>query len=280
LEYWWYVAAGLFGAVIGSFLNVVIYRLPLRQSLVFPPSHCFSCGHRLETLDLFPVLSYLLLRGRCRHCGRRFSPRYALVELVTAGLALGAVHSYGLTLYAAVVFVACCALLVAFFIDFDHMIIPDEVPLLLIALGLAVDVSRLWQEGAAAALQWQESLGSLDYSVHLPSSVVGAAVGAGVFLVIGWLSEKIFRKPALGMGDVKLAGGLGALLGPGYGFLSFFLWAVLVGAAVAFPLLLLRHFGKGDTKIIPFGPMMALAGIGMLLWPGLLGPLLLRFYVT
>ena len=120
-----------------SFLNVVIYRLPQRQSLVFPPPHCFTCGERLGLLDLFPVLSYLWLRGRCRHCGRRFSPRYALVEAATAALAL-AVRLLATALSPStpsLVFVACCACSSAFFVDMDHMIIPDEVPLLLVMLG-------------------------------------------------------------------------------------------------------------------------------------------------
>jgi len=112
-----WIAVIAVGAVVGSFLNVVIYRLPQRQSLIFPASHCFSCGHRLTLPDLVPVLSYLVLRGRCRHCGRRFSPRYALVEAFTAGLAGLAAWNFGLNVYAGIVFVACAALVVALFVD-------------------------------------------------------------------------------------------------------------------------------------------------------------------
>lgn len=270
------VMVAAIGAVIGSFLNVVIYRLPQRQSLVWPGSHCFSCGERLTPLDLIPVLSYLALRGRCRHCGKAFSPRYALVEAATATLAVLAVNNYGLGLPALVVFAACAALVVAFFVDLDHMIIPDEVPLLLLGLGVAQNIyygvtghSGLW-------VAFAESVGVHDYTVRLPVSVVGALVGGGLFLVIGWTFERLLRRPALGLGDVKLAAGMGALLGPGLQFLCFFLLAVVTGALVSVLLMALRL--RRREQAIPFGPMLALAAIAMLLWPDVLTPWMLHFY--
>lgn len=275
-EWWLWVLVGALGAVIGSFLNVVIYRLPQRQSLVLPPSHCFSCGEQLGLIDLIPVLSYLLLRGRCRHCGHRFSPRYALVEATTAGLALAAVYLNGPTPVAAGLFLACCALLVAIFVDIDHMIIPDQVPLLLVGLGLVFDAYRLITQGREAAIAYSQNLGGTDYVVYLPVSVVGALLGGGVFLVIGWGFERVMGRPSLGMGDVKLAAGVGALLGPGYPFLAFFLLAMVSGAVISVGLILLRL--RRRDQYIPFGPMLAAAAIAMLLWPDVLTPWVLHFY--
>jgi leader peptidase (prepilin peptidase)/N-methyltransferase len=275
-EWWLWVLVGAIGATIGSFLNVVIYRLPQRQSLVFPPSHCFSCGEQLGFVDLIPVVSYLVLRGRCRHCGHRFSPRYALVEAAAAGLALAAAYLYGPTAYAAGIFVCCCALLVAIFVDLDHMIIPDQVPLLLVGLGLAFDVYRLVVHGREAAIAYAQHLGGNDYVAYLPVSVVGALLGGGVFLVIGWVFERIMGRPSLGMGDVKLAAGVGALLGPGYPFLAFFLLAMVSGAVISVGLILLRL--RRRDQYIPFGPMLAAAAIAMLLWPEALTPWVLHFY--
>jgi leader peptidase (prepilin peptidase)/N-methyltransferase len=271
-----WILVGALGATIGSFLNVVIYRLPQRQSLVFPPSHCFSCGERLRVPDLVPVLSYLLLRGRCRHCGRRFSPRYALVEAATGALAIAAVLLQGPTLYALALFLACCALIVAIFVDLDHMIIPDQVPLVLVALGLALDASRLVALGRAAALPYRQNLGGTEYVAYLPVSVVGALVGGGLFLVVGWVFERIMGRPSLGMGDVKLAAGVGALLGPGYSFLAFFLLAMVSGAVISVGLIALRL--RRRDQYIPFGPMLAAAAIAMLLWPVELTRWVLHFY--
>ena len=264
------------GAVVGSFLNVVIYRLPQRQSLMFPGSHCFSCGEHLTWPDLVPVLSYLVLRGRCRHCGRSFSVRYALVELATAGLAALTVYNYGLNAYALVIFLACAGLVVAFFVDLDHMIIPDEVPALLIGLGILVDVYRLISVGSSATLSFAEELGGKSYLLHLPVSLTGMLWGGGLLLIIGWIFERALRRPALGMGDVKLAAGMGALLGPGYLFLCFFLLAIITGAVVSVLLMALQL--KRREHAIPFGPMLALAAVVMLLWPDVIAPWVLHFY--
>ena len=272
-----WVLVGALGATIGSFLNVVIYRLPQRQSLVFPPSHCFSCGERLGVIDLFPVLSYLWLRGRCRHCGRRFSPRYALVEAATAALALACAYFYGhVPYYAVALFVACCSLMVAIFVDLDHMIIPDQVPLLLVLLGVAIDIGNLMTQGREAALAYRQTLGGATYVSYMPVSVVGALLGGGIFLVIGWVFEKIMGRPSLGMGDVKLAAGVGALLGPGYPFLAFFLLAMVAGAVISVGLIVVRL--RRRDQYIPFGPMLAAAAIAVLLWPDVLTPWVLSFY--
>ncbi len=266
----------LVGASIGSFLNVIIYRLPRGKSLVFPPSHCLSCGARLTFIDLIPVFSYLLLRGRCRHCGKHFSARYMLVEAATGLLAVAAVYLFDLTPYAAGVFIVSCALVLIFFIDLDHMIIPNELTVLVAVIGLAFDGYRLAVFGRQEAIILAEQIGGQHYSAYLPRSIVGLVVAGGLFLFIAWLSQAILKKPAMGMGDVKLAAAMGAILGPGYLFASYFILAILIGAGISLLLILLRLRRRRDY--IPFGPMMAIAGLIMLLWGGQVAPWILSWY--
>lgn len=266
----------LLGASIGSFVNVVIYRLPRNESLLFPRSHCLSCGARLTFVDLVPVLSCLLLRGRCRHCGKRFSVRYLLVEAACGLLAVACVEYFQWTAYALVMFVAGCALLAIFFIDLDHMIIPDELTALVAAVGLACDGYALARFGSKQAIVFSEQIGSQYYSVYLPRSLVGMVLAGGIFLFIAWAAQAVFKKPAMGMGDVKLAGAMGAILGPGYLFVSYFLLCILIGAGVSVLLIVLRLRGRRDY--IPFGPMMAAAGLIMLLWAHRVAPWLLACY--
>lgn len=274
------------GAALGSFLNVVIYRLPRAESIASPPSHCFSCGARLTILDLFPVLSYLLLRGRCRHCGKRFSPRYALVEAGCGLLAVGCGLTFGLTLYALLIFVVCLCLVAVFFIDLDYMIIPDEFVAVIAVIGLAINAYDLWARrgltmGYEVAVRhgpplllYRESLAGQDFTCYLPSAVVGLLTGAGLLLFLGWAFEKLLGKPSMGGGDVKLAGAMGALLGPGYVFVCYFLLAVLSGAVIGVVVMLLRVRGRHDY--IPFGPMLAAAGIVVLLWGDAVAPWMMR----
>ncbi|MGC9316937.1 MAG: prepilin peptidase [Armatimonadota bacterium] len=252
----------LIGAAVGSFLNVVIFRLPRRESLLWPPSRCLSCGERLGVADLFPVLSYLALRGRCRHCGRRFSARYMLVELFTGLSALAAWHVYGPTVHAPLLFAVVCCLIVVFFIDLDHYIIPDESVAIIAGVGVVLDGIRLIAEGGSGLVVFHERLTTnVDYTVLLPRSVVGAAVGAGLLIAIAFVAERVFKRPAMGWGDVKLAGAMGALLGPGYQFMTFFLLSVMVGALVGVVCIVLGRCGRRDY--LPFGPMMAAAGVAM-----------------
>ena len=253
------------GACIGSFLNVVIYRLPAGKSLVRPPSHCYSCQARLTFIDLIPVLSYLILRGRCRHCGAAFSARYMLVEALTGVLALLCWQNFGpFPYYAAALFAACAALLVIFFVDLDHMIIPDECTAVVLLFGLGPHAYHLAKLGATWAVPFKETLGPDTLTMYLPRSLLGLLIGAGIFLFIGWFFEALLHKPALGMGDVKLAGAMGAVLGPGFPLLSYFLLAIVIGAGVSLLLLVLRLKRRGDY--IPFGPMLALAAIIMLIY--------------
>ncbi len=255
------------GACIGSFLNVVIYRWPMRESILQPPSHCGSCGARLRVLDLIPVVSYLALRGRCRHCGHRFSARYALVEAATGLILVAAVLTITPLWQALAVFAVCCCLELVFFIDLDHMIIPDELVIAVAVIGIVLDASGLLHLGAVRAVSFPESIGGQPRAVYLPMSLVGIAVGGGAFMLVSAVFERVFRKPVLGFGDVKLAAAMGALFGPGYQFAAWFIVSVVLGAVVAVPLMALGVRKRGDY--IPFGPMLAAGGIVLLLFPQL-----------
>jgi leader peptidase (prepilin peptidase)/N-methyltransferase len=252
------------GATVGSFLNVCIFRIPEGESIVNPPSHCMSCGRRLRFLDLIPVLSALIFRFRCRYCGHRYSWQYPMVEAATGALFVGALLLFGPSIKAGVTIAVACALLVIFFIDLRYLIIPDGLNAIILVAGLALDVSRLSALGwRNYAITFAEMAGGKAHLVYLPRSVVGILVGAGLFYLLSWVAEKVFHRETMGGGDIKLAGAMGAVLGPGYGFLAYALLSIVLGALIGVLLIALGLRSRKDY--IPFGPMMAVAGIAMLL---------------
>ncbi len=189
------VVLGLFGALIGSFLNVVIARLPEGRSIVSPPSHCPKCGYRIPPWLNIPVLSWLMLRGRCRNCGASISIRYPIVELLTALLFIAVGQRFGLTpaMFASLLLVS--GLIAITFIDIDYFEIPDEISIWGTGIGI---LARPWA-----------------FDVPWWSGLVGAVLGAS-FLMIVRLSYQIARKQeGMGLGDVKLLAMIGAFLGPG-----------------------------------------------------------------
>jgi leader peptidase (prepilin peptidase)/N-methyltransferase len=226
--------AGLLGAVFGSFLNVVAYRLPRRESLVKPRSRCPSCGTPVRPYDNVPVLSWLLLRGHCRTCSARISPRYPLVEGATALLCAGAVLTHGSAAGIALSVALILLLVPAALIDLEYRIIPNKLTgagaLLALGLGTALD-----PPGEPTRL------------------IAGAA--AGGFLLIAALAYP----GGMGMGDVKLAGVMGLLLGAAVApaILIALLSGVLVGAAIVAR----KGARAGRKTAVPFGPFLALGGI-------------------
>lgn len=240
-----YVAAASFGLVIGSFLNVVIYRLPRGESVAYPGSHCPSCGAAIKAWQNVPVLSYLLLRGRCGSCEVPISPRYPAVEALTGLLFVAMVVRFGAT-PAAVLFMAFVSLLVvAAAVDIDLQIIPDEVSLGGLVLGLV-------------ALPVIEVMAGGSYLVGLARGAIGALIGGGTLWVVAFLHARISVAtgrqfahwpgegealprpseadywlwfPGLGLGDVKLLAMIGAFLGP-WGVLDTILAASLLGLAL------------------------------------------------
>jgi leader peptidase (prepilin peptidase)/N-methyltransferase len=226
--------AGVLGAIVGSFLNVVAYRLPRRESLITPASHCPKCGVPVKPYDNVPVLSWLLLRGRCRSCDARISARYPLVEAGAAALCAGAVLAHGSAAGIALSAVLVLLLIPAALIDLEHRIIPN----------------RLTAAGAVLALV----LGSaLDPSGEPARLIAGAAAG-------GFLLAAALAYPAgMGMGDVKLAGVMGLFLGAAVA--PALLIALLSGVALGAVILARRGTCAGRKTAIPFGPFLALGGI-------------------
>jgi leader peptidase (prepilin peptidase) / N-methyltransferase len=236
-------AAGLLGAVIGSFLNVVAHRVPLGESLVSPGSRCPECGSPVKAYDNVPVVSWLLLRGRCRSCGARISPRYPLVELATAlaFAAVVAVRGFDNDLVLELPFVAALIALAA--IDFDHKILPNKIVYPLAAYGVI-----------ATLLVDQDDL------------VENLIAGAGAFAFL--LIAVIAYPRGMGMGDVKLAGAMGLYLG--LSVIPALLAAFLSGSVVGL-LIIAREGAAGRKKAVPFGVFLALGGIvGVLAGPELI----------
>ena len=231
------------GAMIGSFLNVVIHRVPLRKSLVHPGSRCTSCEADIAPYDNVPVISWLLLRGRCRRCRARISPRYPAVELLTA-IAFGAVvavRGFDNDLFLELPFVACLIALAG--IDFDHRLLPNRIVYPMAAYGLV-----------ATAL-----VDSGDLVEHL-------VAGAGAFL---FLFVAVLAYPrGMGMGDVKLAGAMGLYLG--LSIVPAMLVAFLSGSVVGLGIIA-REGASARKKAVPFGVFLALGGIvGVLAGPELI----------
>lgn len=238
--------ATVLGLIVGSYLNVVIYRLPLGISTVLPRSRCPECGAAIRARDNVPVISFLLLRGRCRACGASISWRYPLIEGATALLFLGCFLRFGAS-FEALAGVLFCALMVALaFIDLDHMILPDVLTWPAIAAGILLQPLLSWAR-----------LGPGPWRA-LAGGALGAAVGAGILLAVwaGWYLLR--REEGMGLGDVKMLAAIGAFLG-WQGVLVSLFFAALSGAAVGLGLMAWRG---GDLKSkLPFGTFLALAGL-------------------
>jgi leader peptidase (prepilin peptidase)/N-methyltransferase len=226
--------AGVLGAIFGSFLNVVVYRLPRHESVVSPPSHCPSCGTPVRPYDNIPILSWMLLRGPCRGCGEPISVRYPLVEALTAALCVGAVLTHtsaaGIALSVALILLVVPAAL----IDLEHRIIPNKITglgaVLALAIGLALDPAGE------------------------PERLIAAAA-AGGFLLVAALAY-----PAgMGMGDVKLAGMMGLFLGASVA--PALLVALLSGVTLGFVVIARKGAQAGRRTAIPFGPFLALGAL-------------------
>ena len=250
--------AFLFGASIGSFLNVVIYRLPTEGlSIVKPRSFCPSCKKPIAAYDNIPLLSYLLLRGRCRHCKVHISLRYFSIELMTALFALVYFHLafHGAKfhpLVSLVYFVFTCSLIVISFVDIDLKIIPNAISLPGIPIGLAC--SFLMPQGFV-------------------SSLIGAALGSGILLAVAYGYYFLTKVEGMGFGDIKLMGMIGAFLG--WKAVPFTLFAgSLVGLVIGVFFIVYRR--KGRYYQIPFGPFLALGAITYIF----VGPMILERYFS
>lgn len=237
------VAAFIIGCVFGSFYNVVIHRLPSGQSIVYPGSMCPCCGSAIASYDNIPLLSYLLLGGKCRACKTRISFRYPLVEALGGLLALFLFRRYGLHPQLPIEFVFCSLLLIITMIDFDTMEIPDVLSLSGIALGFGLSF-------LTPRMTWLQSL-------------AGIALGGGTFYLIALLYSLLRHKEGLGGGDVKLLAMIGAFLG-WKGVLFTIFSSSVCGILIAIPLM--WRAGKDLGSHLPFGPFLALGAVAYIFW--------------
>jgi leader peptidase (prepilin peptidase)/N-methyltransferase len=258
-DWFWAAVVFVYGAVVGSFLNVCIWRLPRDESVAQPPSHCPHCAKSLAPADLVPLASQVLLRARCRYCGIGISWRYFGVELLTAVCFVALFYRFGLTfeMVANALFVA--SLIVVFFVDLDHYVIPDITVYIGVALGVLKDVVLIaqGQRSLWRAIPWTNTW------VPIPLSVVGIFLGAGALWLIAVVASAAFRREAMGMGDVFLLAAMGANLTPGQLAVAFFV-AVAVGSVVGVTLMLLKLRGRRDE--VPFGPMLVAGTLVALLF--------------
>lgn len=253
LPQWEIVAAiGVFGALIGSFLNVCIHRLPLGESLVSPRSRCPGCRKPVRAYDNIPIVSFVLLGGRCRSCRQRIAIRYPAVEALNAAGYILIWYRFGATPDAVVFGAFYSALLVITFIDWDHQIIPNRITYPGIAIGLL---------SAATVL-----------AGSFADALLGAILGGGLLYGVAVGSEWVLKKEGMGFGDVKLLAMIGAFLGWRAVLVTIFVGA-LAGSVIGLTLMALRIKKRGDP--IPFGPFLALGACAALF----AGPELIAWYL-
>ena len=271
-EFPWFFAGlvAILGAIVGSFLNVCIYRIPAERSIISPGSAC-GCGSPIAFYRNIPILSWILLRGKASCCGQPFSLRYPAIELLTAVLFFWAWSIYSPTV-AILGMLYISFLICATFIDLDHMIIPDRFSIGGMVIGVVLSIFF-------PALHGIEGLPIISNIQSGITAIIGALVGAGLVYWIAVLGEVIFRKPAMGEGDVKFAGFIGAFCGwQGAVFAMF--GGALLGTIILLPCLLIGRLlggrgtdssvdesGEGESEHVqfgmqvPFGPMLAGAGL-------------------
>jgi len=237
------VVLSLLGLIVGSFSNVCIYRIPRNESVVYPASHCPKCRTTIRPFDNIPVLSYILLRGRCRHCKSKISIRYPVVEFLTGLIYLTIYLIYGLSIQTLIYVILSSALIIITFIDLNEQIIPDVISLPGIAIGFILSFF-------------------VPY-ISFINSALGVVIGGGIILVISLGGSVIYKKEAMGGGDVKLAAMIGAFLGWRYIIISLFL-GFFLGALIGIILIMTKVKKRED--VIPFGPFIVLGSLITLLW--------------
>ncbi|HTN69537.1 MAG TPA: prepilin peptidase [Methylomirabilota bacterium] len=251
----------VFGAIVGSFLNVCIVRLPKNESVVHPPSHCPNCAAAIAFYDNIPLISYIILRGRCRSCGERFSLRYFLIEFLMGSLAVGLYFEFGLGFAFVVSFVFVAALIAISFIDLDVRIVPDVISLPGIVAGLVFSLIGRYVISDPFEL------------VPSPmSALLGVLVGGGFLLALAWAYEAFTGVEGMGGGDVKLLAMIGAFLGwPSVPVTLFF--SSLGGSVIGLTAMLIK--GVGRRYALPFAPFLCLGALLYLFF----GKELIQFYL-
>ncbi len=239
----------VFGAICGSFLNVCIYRLPRRQSIILPPSRCMSCRTKIRFYDNIPIIGYLLCQGRCRYCGKPFSIRYAFVELLTAVLVTSLFCAYGITTQSVFFFLFFSVLIVVSFIDIDHRIIPNSISIPGIFLGfLAAVIMPLFVD---------------DWFVTPKESLLGLVLGGGSLFFVNYAYSWFTGRDGIGFGDVKLLAMMGAFFGAAVVLWTIFLGS-LMGSIYGVGMIVLQR--RSSKYPMPFGPFIVLGCVVSLLF--------------
>lgn len=233
----------ILGLIVGSFSNVCIYRIPKNESIIFPASHCPKCHSNISPKDNIPLLSYILLKGRCRNCKSKISIQYPIVELLTGLIYLIISLIYGLSVQTLIYIILSSALIIIAFIDLNEEIVPDVISLPGIVIGFIISFFVTY--------------------ISYANSALGILAGGGIILIIGLAGSVIFKKEAMGGGDVKLAAMIGAFLGWKYIIISLFL-GFFLGAVAGIFLILSKIKSREDT--VPFGPFIVLGSFITLLW--------------
>jgi len=233
----------ILGLVVGSFNNVCIYRIPRNESIIYPASHCPKCHSPIKPIDNIPLLSYILLKGRCRNCGSKISIQYPVVELLTGLIYLIISLIYGLSVQTLIYIILSSALIIIAFIDLNEEIVPDVISLPGIVIGFIISFFVTY--------------------ISFINSALGILAGGGIILIIGLAGSVIFKKEAMGGGDVKLAAMIGAFLGWKYIIVSLFL-GFFLGAVTGIILILSKIKSRED--LVPFGPFIVLGSFVTILW--------------
>lgn len=252
MHIYFYILFFILGLVIGSFLNVCIFRIPLKKSIVFPASHCFHCKHELKPLDLLPFFSFFILKGKCRYCGEKISIQYPLIELVTGLLFLFVLINYGLSFYSFFYMIFISLLLIVAIIDYKKGIIPNVLILFGLIFGMVYNISIV----------------ITTYSFdRLKEGIIGFLVGTAIIFIIILVS-----RGGMGAGDLKLMGVIGLFLGYKGVILTIFL-GVLLGGIFAIIILIAKLKERKST--IPFGPFLCMGAFIALIW----GEPIIRWYL-
>ncbi len=240
------------GLIIGSFLNVCVYRIPRQESIVFPASHCPDCGKKIKFWDNIPILSFLLLKGRCRFCGKKISIRYPLIELLTATLLLLLFLKYHLTLSFLTLSFFACVLIMISAIDLEHLLIPNKIILPSIMIGFLFMFIAGYE--------------------RLLESLLGFIIGGGVLLITAIIAPYFLKQEGLGGGDIKLAAFTGIFLGR-FVLMALF-WGFLLGGLAGLVLIVMRNKKLKDP--MTFGPFLSSGALltllfGTYFWAAYLG---------
>lgn len=263
----------LYGIVAGSFLNVCIYRLPLQESVIRPRSRCPQCGKAIAAYDNIPLLSYLLLRGRCRHCRAPISPLYLFVELASGLLALSLYSLFGLTLAFVKAATLGAMLLILAVTDWQTRLLPDRVTFPGMAIGLVFSLFVPVQDGSGLFLTRLAGLSTAPLWLHsLIESLFGALLAAGLLYALGEIYFRLRGREGMGFGDVKMMAMVGFFLGPKLALLTVFLGST---AGAFLGLAFIAASGKSSDYELPFGSFLAAAALVASVW----GRALLEWYL-